>query len=108
MEESKKDKYKSHQIKKDKKVPKKDDIPEKGETIKDQVRRTKNKNSQARARNDYYAVTGKGRPDNQSQRAFGPKSTVPKIKYEAGSEPSGTNTHLPNWGKRKDGSSGPC
>jgi hypothetical protein len=108
MEESKKDKYKSHQTKKDTKVPKKDDIPEKGETIKDQVRRTKNQNSQARAWNDYSAMTGKGRPRDQYKRSFGPKSKVPKIKYEAGSEPSGTNTHLPNWGKRKDGSSGPC
>jgi hypothetical protein len=91
-------------------VTKKTDAPEIGDTVKDQVRRTTNKNSQARARNDYKAMTGKGRPDNQSQRAFGPKSTAPKYKAEAGSGsiPSGTNTNLPNWGKRKDGSSGPC
>jgi len=102
-------KYEKFQTKKDTKVPKKDDIPEKGETIKDQVRRTKNRNSQARARNDYYAMTGKGRPVNQTERAFGPKSTVPKIKYEAGSEPSGTNTNLPGMmgrKKRPDGSYG--
>jgi len=103
-------KYEKFQTKKDTKVPKKDDIPEKGETIKDQVRRTKNSNTQARAWNDYSAMTGGGRPRDQYKRAFGPRSTVPKLKEQkgGGSEPSGTNTNLPNWGKRKDGSSGPC
>ena len=104
-------KYEKFQTKKATKVPKKDDIPEKAETVKDQVRRTKDKNSQARAWNDYSAMTGGGRPRDQYQRSFGPKSKVPKIKEQkgGGSIPSGTNTSVPGMTgrhKRKDGSFG--
>lgn len=109
MEESKKDKYKKFQTKKDSGFKKKSGATP-DSTAKEMVGKVKKQNTSARGMNDYNAVTGKGRNLNQNKRAFGPKSTAPKIKNEAGSGalPSGTNTNLPNWGKRKDGSSGPC
>lgn len=120
MHEDKKDKYKKFQTKTETKKPKGNKLDHKdasppGESVRNAVNDTKKANTKSRASNDFYASTQAKRPFNQTRRAFddgtaNSKSTAPKIKYEAGSGslPSGTNTNLPNWGKRKDGSSGPC
>jgi len=132
MEESKKDKHKSHQIKGDtegkrnkggpvKKVAQRrnneystpyghhmgnfDPAVQKkrAELVKRGSRKHKNEHAGQTVREDY--------DKSEIDRRLGPGfARVKKLEYEAGSGsiPSGTNTNMPNWGKRKDGSSGPC
>ncbi len=121
MEESKKDKYKKFQTKKKTNVPKKDNNEFSGGENKKATRHDTS------YRKDEELLKSKGRSvSRQPSKIRKEANTVRrddsmrktfedvearlgrKVKFEAGSEPSGTNTHLPNWGKRKDGSSGPC
>lgn len=121
MEESKKDKYKKFQTKKDTNVSKKNNNEFSGGENKSATRHD------ASYRKDEELLKSKGRSvsrqpskirkdansarrDDFTRKAFEEVEARlgRKVKFEAGSEPSGTNTYLPNWGKRKDGSSGPC
>ena len=65
-----------------------------GKTVKEQVKKTKRENKSAEAYNSRYEMTNRRRkyPFN---RSFGPDSTVPSVSFNH------------NWGKRRDGSSGP-
>lgn len=65
-----------------------------GKTVKEQVEKTKRKNESAYAYNTRYEMTAKKRK-NEFNRSFGPDSKVPSVSFNH------------NWGKRKDGSSGP-
>lgn len=72
-----------------------------GKTVKEQVKKVKDKNTRARGANDHFASTEGVRKWDQGKRAFddgtkNSKSTAPKYKAEAGSGsiPSDTNTHI--------------
>lgn len=121
MEESKKDKYKKFQTKKDTKVPKKDNNEFSGGEHKKSARHDKSYRkdedllksrgrSVSRQPSKIRKEANSVRRDDSMGRTFDEVEARlgRKVKFEAGSPPSGTNTYLPNWGKRKDGSSGPC
>jgi len=65
-----------------------------GKTVKAQVKKTKSENKSAEAYNTRHEMTNRKRKD-EFKRSFGSKSTVPSVSFNH------------NWGKRKDGSSGP-
>lgn len=87
-----------------------------GKTVREQVKKVKDKNTNTRAANDHFASTEGVRKWDQGKRAFDDgtpesKSKAPKYKAEAGSGsiPSSTNTNVPGMigrKKRKDGSYG--
>lgn len=121
MEDSKKDKYKKFQTKKTTNVSKKNNNEFSGGEHKSSAKHDKS----YRKDEDLLKSRGKSvsrepskirkeansvRRDDFTRKAFDQVESKlgRKVKFEAGSEPSGTNTYLPNWGKRKDGSSGPC
>ena len=119
MEESKKDKYKKFQTKKTTKVAKKDNNEFSGGENKKATRHD------ASYRKDEDLLKSKGRSVSRQPSKIRKEANTArnddfmrktfeevearlgrKVKFDAGSEPSGSNTYLPNWGKRTDGSSG--
>lgn len=121
MHDSKKDKYKKFQTKNTTKVQKKNNNEFSGGEHKGSARH----NEEYRKDEALVKSRGRGasrqpskvrsaanhiRHEDLTRRVFEEVEAKlgRKVKFEAGSEPSGTNTYLPNWGKRKDGSSGPC
>lgn len=122
MDDLKKDKYKQFQTKSKANVPKKNNNEYSGGENK----RANEHNPDYRKDRDSVAARGwsvsqqpskikskarKGRMEDFTKKVFKDVETKlgRPVKFEAGdSVPSGTNTHMPKWGKRTDGSSGPC
>lgn len=79
-----------------------------GQGVRDAKAKQNEKNRLAQGRNDHKKVTGGEPNEDANVQTFGPRDKSLKKRYGAGEgvTPSGTNTHLPNWGKRTDGSSG--
>ena len=111
MEESKKDKYKKFQTKKTTKVAKKDNNEFSGGENKKATRHDasyRKGRSVSRQPSKIRKEANTARNDDFMRKTFEEVEARlgRKVKFDAGSEPSGSNTYLPNWGKRTDGSSG--